>query len=198
MDQSFIKVAEQHISTVDPIFGRLISTQVLAPQEDRGGYFASLCRSIIGQQVSVAAARAINQRFETTTNLSPLKVVNLKEEQIKEIGLSKQKTNYLKDLSAHFVDNPEIYNHLDKQPDQDVIDELVAVKGIGPWTAQMFLMFTLQRPDVFAPDDVGLQKGVVKLYGLESVPPKADLIKIAEKWKPYRTVASFHLWQSLN
>jgi len=155
-------------------------------------------QSFIGQQVSVAAANAIYGRFAERTELDPARGVALELDDIKAIGLSKQKAGYLHDLAEHFVDNPAVYNHLDTQTDEQVIEELTAVKGIGVWTAQMFLMFTLARPDVFAPDDGGLQRGMMKLYGWTELPPKKELAMRAEAWRPYRTVASLHLWQSLD
>lgn len=198
MDKATIRHAETELTRLDPVLGKLIASQQLEPETRSSDYFAALCRSIIGQQVSVAAARAINGRFEEHTGLEPGKVASLDEAACKFIGLSKQKFGYLRDLAAHFVDNPEIYNHLETQSDEQVIAELTEVKGIGVWTAQMFLMFTLGRPDVFAPDDIGLQRGMQKLYGWETVPPKKELVAIAERWQPYRTVASWHLWQSLD
>lgn len=198
MDQSLLRVAEIALQEQDPILGAVIAAQTLQPREPRTDYFHSLCRSIVGQQVSVAAATAIFTRLENTTHLNPAAVVALTEEQTKAIGLSKQKTNYITDLAKHFVENPDIYNHLETQTDEEVIAELTAVKGIGVWTAQMFLMFTLARPDVFAPDDIGLQRAIQNIYTLEPSIAKQSYAKIAEKWKPYRTVASFHLWQSLD
>jgi DNA-3-methyladenine glycosylase II len=198
MDQSALQAAEKELARLDPILGALIATQKLDIRRPRDDYFISLSRSIIGQQVSVAAANAIFGRFETMTKLDPHMVVTLEEEAIKTVGLSRQKAGYLKDLAQHFVDDPTVYNHLDKQTDDQVIAELTDVKGIGVWTAQMFLMFTLNRPDIFAPDDVGLQRAMIKLYGWETVLPKKELVAFAEQWQPYRTVASLHLWHSLD
>lgn len=193
-----IEEAEAALIQLDPVLGALISSQSLRPRAPRADYFSSLCSSIIGQQVSVFAARAILGRFEEATKMDPRNVLSLDENSIKQIGLSRQKATYLHDLAQHFIDNPTIYNHLETQSDEAIITELTAIKGIGPWTAQMFLMFTLARPDIFAPDDVGLQNGMKLLYGWETVPPKKQLVVFAEKWKPYRTVASLHLWESLN
>ena len=181
----------------DPLLGGIIKTQTLVLPPERGGYFASLTRSIIGQQVSVAAARAIATRFEGATAMQPEKMLLLSDDELRAIGLSKQKASYIRDLAAHFAKNPNVYAHLDTLSDDAIILELTAIKGIGVWTAQMFMMFTLQRPDVFAPDDVGLQRAMMRLYSWESLPPKKELIEAAELWRPYRTVASFHLWQSL-
>jgi DNA-3-methyladenine glycosylase II len=198
MTEAFVKEAERALSKLDPALGKLIRSQTLRDRTSRGNYFASLCRSIIGQQVSVAAATAIYNRFEEQTELKPSRVVSLNEAEAKTIGLSRQKTSYLKDLAGHFVEDPAVYNHLETQSDEQVIAELTAVKGIGVWTAQMFLMFTLDRPDVFAPDDVGLQRAMQRLYDWETLPSKKVLIAHAERWQPYRSVASLHLWQLLD
>lgn len=198
MTQDVIAKAEAALKNQDPKLGALITRQTLSPSERPTDYFAALCRSIIGQQVSVAAASAIYSRFEEITNLLPNRTLSITEEEIKIIGLSKQKTLYIKDLAQKFHDNPDVYEHLERQTDEQVIDELIKVKGIGAWTAQMFLMFTLQRPDVFAPDDVGLQRAMMQLYDWDELPKKNDLETVAEAWKPYRTIASLHLWQSLN
>ena len=198
MTEETIRTAENLLTQADPVLGIIIRNQKLAALEPRHDYFASLTRSIIGQQVSVAAARAIAGRFSEKTNMEPLKVVTLSDEEMREIGLSKQKMSYIRDLAGHFATNPTLYNHLSELSDEDVIADLTAIKGIGTWTAQMFLMFTLNRPDVFAPDDVGLQRAMMRLYGWEVLPAKKELLVRSERWRPYRTVASLHLWQSLD
>lgn len=197
MDESTIYIAEKELMRLDPILGSLISIQTLRPKGERRDYFASLCRSIIGQQVSVSSANAVYARLEEKTDTRPLLVCNLEQIDIKYIGLSRQKASYLNDLAAHFIDNPDIYNHLEAQTDNQIIEELTRVRGIGVWTAQMFLMFTLGRPDVFAPDDAGLVKAVCDLYDLKN-PTKAQLVEKSLQWKPFRTTASLHLWHSLH
>jgi DNA-3-methyladenine glycosylase II len=193
---NLLSEAEIALGMIDPVLGAAIARNGGLGERSRGAYFPSLCRSIIGQQVSVAAATAIFARFEALTGLEPAKVVALAEDEIKAVGLSKQKASYLHDLAAHFVRDPQVYGHLDTLSDEEVIADLTAVKGIGRWTAQMFLMFTLGRPDVFPPDDVGLQAAIKNLYGIE--PKKRELEAFAERWKPYRTLACRHLWASLD
>lgn len=193
-----LPTAEAYLVQADPLLGELIKTQTITLSEPRTDYFASLARSIIGQQVSVAAARTIAGRFEAHTNYSPVKTVQLDEDTIRAIGLSRQKARYIHDLAHHFVDNPAVYNHLDALSDDEVITDLTAVRGIGTWTAQMFLMFTLERPDIFAPDDAGLQRAMMQLYKWDVLPPKKDLITTANTWQPYRTIACLHLWHSLD
>lgn len=198
MTEEIIREAEAALAKQDPLLGKLIKSQQLEPLKPRTNYFHSLSRSIIGQQVSVAAANAIFARFEVATNLKPQNYLRLTAKQVKAIGLSGQKAGYIRDLAAHFVADPGRYNHLERQTDEQVIAELTAIKGIGTWTAQMFCIFTLARPDIFAPDDRGLQLGLMKLYDLTELPPKRELEKISEKWAPYRSVASLHLWRSLD
>ena len=193
-----ILLAEKELIKLDPVLGELIKLQSPLVHKPRTNYFFSLCRSIVGQQVSVAAAATIFGRLETATDINPAKIARLSEAQIKAIGLSRQKAGYIKDLAQHFVDNPQVYNHLGQLSDEEVIKDLTEVKGIGVWTAQMFLMFTLVRLDVFAPDDIGLQRALKQLYGWKTVPSKEKLERTAERWRPYRTVACWHLWHSLD
>lgn len=122
--------------------------------------------------------------------------VALSDDQARLIGLSGRKLSYLKDLAEHFVNDSAVFNHLDGLSDDDVISELTQVKGIGVWTAQMFLIFTLHRPDVFAPDDRGLQLAIEKHYGIPA--SRNRLAQLAESWAPYRSTASLHLWKSLD
>ena len=193
-----IAKAEKELQGLDSKLGTLIELQKPLLHKPRTNYFFSLCRSIIGQQVSVAAAATIFGRLEAATDIDPTKIAKLSESAIKAIGLSRQKAGYIKDLAQHFVDDPQVYNHLGQLPDEEVIADLTAVKGIGVWTAQMFLMFTLVRLDVFAPDDIGLQRAMKQLYGWKIVPSKEKLERTAERWRPYRTVACWHLWHSLD
>jgi DNA-3-methyladenine glycosylase II len=188
---------EVDLTVFDKRLASLIRSQTPLAKDSRNGYFFSLCRSIIGQQVSVAAASAIFGRLKTETDMQPSKVAGLSDQQMRAIGLSRQKITYIRDLASHFNDNPNVYNHLDSLPDPEVIAELIAVKGIGVWTSQMFLIFTLDRPDVFPVDDVGIQNAMKLLYEWKDLPSKAELIKLSEKWQPYRTTACLHLWESL-
>lgn len=190
--------AERELSLLDSDMATLIQSNGHISREPREDYFPSLARSIIGQQISVKAAAAIMGRFEFATGMGAKRTAELSEEDARTIGLSGQKYKYLHDLAEHFVRDSMVFDHLDALSDDEVIAELTKVKGIGVWTAQMFLMFTLVRPDVFASDDRGLQLAVQKLYDLPEVPPRSELEEIASKWSPYRTTASYHLWQLLD
>jgi DNA-3-methyladenine glycosylase II len=190
--------AEQELSLLDDVIAALIKSNGHISRDPREGFFPSLARTIIGQQISVKAAAAIIGRFETVTGMDPMKAVALSDEDARTIGLSGQKYKYIHDLAEHFVHDSMVFNHLDTLSDDEVITELTKVKGIGVWTAQMFLMFTLVRPDVFSPDDRGLQLAVQRLYDLPDVPKRSELEDIASKWSPYRTTASYHLWALLD
>lgn len=190
--------AEQYLMDHDSILRKVITENgsiAFRPERD---YFEALASSIISQQISVKAAASIFARFKTQTKLKPERVVSLNEDETKAIGLSGQKARYLKDLADHFVQDSAVFNHLDSLNDDEVISELTRVKGIGVWTAQMFLIFTLHRPDVFAPDDRGLQLAIQKLYGFSKLPGRAELEEFAARWAPYRSIACLHLWHSLD
>jgi DNA-3-methyladenine glycosylase II len=193
-----IAAAEAALQQLDPQLSALIATQAPLNRLRPGPYFAALTRSIISQQVSVAASRAIFARVEAATELDPARINALTLEELRPLGLSRSKAGYIHDLAEHFVRDAAVFDHLDQLPDDEVITELTAVKGIGVWTAQMFLMFTLGRLDIFAPDDVGLQRAIVRLYDLPATPPRAELETLAAKWRPYRTIAAWHLWESLH
>lgn len=188
--------AETDLSGVDPLLGSIISINGTIPLAPPREYFEALSNAIISQQISVKAAAKIYERFREITQLDPQAIAGLTDEDIKTIGLSGQKSRYIADLAKHFVQNSAVFNHLDSLPDDDVIAELTKVKGIGVWTAQMFLIFTLHRPDVFAPDDRGLQLAAERLY--ERSFTRAGLGEFAQRWAPYRSTACLHLWRSLN
>lgn len=189
---------EQALSRIDPVMSALIDRNGPIHHAPDSDYFASLTESIVSQQISVKAAASIFSRFKDATGLDQARVAALSETDARAIGLSGQKYKYLRDLADHFVRDSMVFNHLDTLSDGEVISELTRIKGIGVWTAQMFLMFTLVRMDVFAPDDRGLQLAIKQLYGLSDVPPRSELEAMAEKWSPYRTVASWHLWRLLD
>lgn len=160
-------------------------------------FFAHLCSNIIGQQLSGKAADTIEGRFKKLVGkVTPENVLNAKDQALRDVGMSWGKVSFVKDLSESTKDGRLKTRGLVKLPDEEVIKELVAVKGIGRWTAEMFLMFTLARPDVFPVDDLGIKKGFEKIIGRKW--DKVKSAKFAEKqWKPWRTVASWYLWRSL-
>lgn len=190
--------AERFLVKSDPILGKIIKENGHLDISTQGNYFVSLCESIISQQISVKAAATIYSRFQNKTMLRPEKVLKLSDEEAKLIGLSGQKRQYVRDLARHFVEDSAIFDHLDSLNDDEVVKELTRIKGIGVWTAQMFLMCTLGRPDVFAADDLGVLNAIAKVYNMPKRPTRGEALAIAERWKPYRTTACYHLWHHLD
>lgn len=161
-------------------------------------YFSGLVREIISQQLSGASASAIRGRFEKKVKgkITPGNILKLNEQNLRDCGMAWSKARYVRDLAEKVKNGAVGIDRLDKLPDKKVVKELMAVKGIGPWTAEMFLMFSLGRVDVFPVDDLGIRKSFQKVVGRKLEGEK--LAKFAEKhWKPYRTVASWYLWRSL-
>ena len=160
--------------------------------------FYSLCKSIVGQQISVAAASAIWLRLENKYNIFDkyfFKPTDLKE--LKKIGLSERKAAYLINLSQVFK-NANTYNHWSKLNDQEIYSTLIKIKGIGPWSIKMFMIFCLNRPDIFSADDIGLLKAIGKNYFKNIRPTKDEAENFSLKWKPWRTIASWYLWRSID
>lgn len=196
--EATIANAEEKLKNLDPLLGEIIVAQQPIIREPQTDYFYFLVRAIVSQQVSVAAAKSIFNKLKTATDLNCAFMASMPDQAYRECGISRQKAGYMRDLAQHFVDDPKVFNHLNKLSDEEVIKELTGVKGIGVWTAQIFLMAALVRLDIFAPDDIGLQRAIKKLYGWSEVTPKSELEQIAARWQPYRSVACWHLWESLS
>jgi DNA-3-methyladenine glycosylase II len=165
-------------------------------------HYGALVRSIVGQQLSTKAARAIYTRLTERYGgraPTPDEVLADDPDELKAAaGLSRAKVTYLSSLAEHVLDGSLELGRLDDLPDEDVIAELVAVRGIGVWSAHMFLMFHLQRPDVLPVGDLGIRRAVMQRYGLPELPAPSELEAIAEPWHPYRTLACRYLWRSLD
>ena len=161
--------------------------------------FYTLARSIIGQQISVKAAQAVWNRFESKVKkVNPRNTSDMHFMSMKSCGLSRQKISYLKSLSDAFIFkkiNPKKWK---RYSDEEVINELVQIKGVGRWTAEMFLIFNLCRPDIFPADDLGVIKGICNCYNLKYPINKDIAITMSKKWKPYRSVATWYFWRSLD
>src|SRR5688572_23610876 len=199
--------ARAHLSKADPVMRgiiRRVGPCTLAPKPPRA-YFVTLCKSIYTQQISTRIATILYGRFSAQfprRTPTPARVVeflsNGDAELIKRCGLSRQKRAYIVDLAQHFASNQIPTRRLARMSDDEVIDALVRVKGVGRWTAEMFLIFVLNRPDVLPVDDLGLREAVKKAYGLKDRPKAVELREIAKKVEPFRTVATWYLWRSLN
>ena len=162
--------------------------------------FQALAHAIVSQQLSTKAAATIARRFDALFDdaPAPARLASVTDQQLRTVGLSVQKVGYLRDLSARIESGALPLAALDGLPDQDVIELLTEVKGIGRWTAEMFLMFRLHRPDVLPVGDLGIVKAVQRAYGLRKAPDPKRLTKIGEPWRPYRSVACWYLWASLH
>ena len=187
-----------HLTRRDRVLRRLIPRFGDACLSSRGDAFVTLARSIVGQQISVKAAQSVWQRFETLPRrMTPASVLKLKVDDMRAAGLSARKVEYLVDLALHF-DAGKI--HVDEwvaMDDESIIAELVAIRGIGRWTAEMFLMFHLLRPDVLPLDDVGLLKGISTNYFSGEPVSRSEAREVADGWAPWRSVATWYMWRSL-
>jgi len=162
--------------------------------------FKALIRAIVGQQLSTKAAATIFSRFEGLFEAfpTPSQVLGVPDERLRAVGLSSQKLGYLRDLCARIQEGRLPLGVLDRMDDEAVIEALTQVKGVGRWTAEMFLIFRLQRPDVLPVGDLGIVKAVQRAYKLRKAPSPDRLTRIGEAWRPYRSVACWYLWASLN
>lgn len=194
-------LAEQQLKTVDPVLADLIERHgpcTLIPDDD---LFGSLCESILCQQVSAKAGASICRHFRglfPSGKPTPRKVARLDEENLRSAGVSPQKQGYLKDLARHCADGTIDLRFLDTLPDEEISRQLLAVKGVGPWTVTMFLIFALNRTDVLPVADLGLRRAVQLAYGLAEPPEPEKLRELAGPWHPYETIAAWYLWRSLD
>jgi len=189
--------AKIFLSQKDKTLAKIITQYTGETLVSRGSAFFSLARAIVGQQISVKAADSVWKKLETGIGkVLPPNVIKASDETLRACGLSRQKVLYLKELSLFFTNNPD--NDWHKKNDAEVVTILVSIKGIGKWSAEMFLIFHLLRPDVFPVADLGLQKAIEKHYNKGKKMPPDKMKKLSEKWKPYRTVATWYLWRSLD
>jgi DNA-3-methyladenine glycosylase II len=193
----------RHLSRRDRVLRKLIPRFGDARLQSRGDAFTTLARSIVGQQISVRAAQSVWDRFAARvggrpTRLQPDAVREVPVSQLREAGLSARKVEYLLDLAAHFVDGRVHVAQWAAMDDEAIIDELVAIRGIGRWTAEMFLIFHLMRPDVLPVDDLGLLKGISVNYFSGEPVSRAEAREVGEAWSPFRSVATWYIWRSLD
>jgi DNA-3-methyladenine glycosylase II len=171
--------------------------------QSRGDAFTTLARSIVGQQISVKAAQSVWERFVAVvggplTRLAPASVLLVEVQALRGAGLSARKAEYLGDLARHFESGAVHVHQWQKMDDEDIIDELVAIRGIGRWTAEMFLIFHLMRPNVLPIDDLGLIKGISVNYFSGEPVSRAEAREVGEAWTPFRSVATWYIWRSLD
>ena len=191
--------ATRELGAADPVMGALINRYKGLTLASRGDAFQTLARSIVGQQISVKAAQSVWDRFATAVGaMQPNHVLQLSVEQLRACGLSGQKVNYLRDLSARFAEGAIDASRWHDMDDEDLIDELTEVKGIGRWTAEMFLIFYLTRPDVFPLADIGLQRAMELHYNKGRKLSDRRIATLGKLWSPWRSVATWYLWRSLD
>lgn len=179
--------------------GRLINAYPDARFGSRGSAFETLLRAIVGQQISVKAAQSVWERLAAKARqVSPERIRTMRAETLRSCGLSRQKVTYIRDLASHFSTGKLRPRGFHAKSDQELIDLLCDVRGIGQWTAEMFLIFHLNRPDVYPLQDIGLVRAVEKSYQGGKQISKPELIAIGEQWRPWRTVATWYLWRSLD
>jgi len=188
-----------HLMKKDRVMNRLIPQFGDACLQTRGDAFITLARSIVGQQISVKAAQTIWDRFALLPKkLSPANVLKLKVDDMRAAGLSVRKVEYLVDLALHFDNGAVHVKAWEAMDDEAIIDELTAIRGIGRWTAEMFLIFHLMRPNILPLDDVGLINGISKSYFSGDVVSRSDGREVAAAWAPYCSVATWYIWRSLD
>ncbi len=192
----------RHLSKVDPKLGKVIAVHSVPELKPTTEFFRYLVESILSQQLSVKASDTIIARFKKMFGRkkfpTPKDILATPAEELRSVGISGMKVNFLKDLSAKILDKTLQFKRLSVLSDEEVISHLTQVKGIGPWTAEMFLMFALARPDVFSYGDLGLKNAMKKIYKLPDHPTLQQAERISAKWKPYRTYAARYLWKSLD
>jgi DNA-3-methyladenine glycosylase II len=193
--------AGRHLSASDPIFARIVEQVGPVQIAARPARFHALVRAIIFQQLAGAAATTIFNRFVKQIGggrfPTPARVLAATDEEMRACGLSRGKTLYLRDLATHVRDRRLNFHRFSGMEDEEIIIDLTRVKGIGRWTAEMFLMFNLHRPDVMPGGDLGLRNALAKAYGMDKPPGPKEIVAFAERWRPYRTAAAWYLWQSL-
>jgi DNA-3-methyladenine glycosylase II len=201
--------ARKKLAAADPTMGALIErigkidlkTRLRRRSEEKpADAYGALLRAIVGQQLSTKAARTIYGRvcnlFGGTTP-SPEQLLEASEEDLRGAGLSGRKVEYIRDLASHVLSGELELDRLDQLSDEEAIEEIVAVRGLGQWTAEMFLLFHLERPDVLSGGDLGIRKAVQVEYGLDAMPAPQRVLEIGEPWRPHRSLASLYLWESL-
>ena len=189
----------KHLMKKDRVMKRLIPQFKDAALESRGDAFVTLARSIVGQQISVKAAQTVWDRFALLPKgMTPSNVLRLKVDDMRAAGLSARKVEYLVDLALHFDDQRLRVDTWAGLGDEEIIGELVAIRGIGRWTAEMFLIFHLMRPNVLPLDDVGLINGISRSYFSGEMVSRSDAREVAAAWAPYCSVATWYIWRSLD
>lgn len=187
-----------HFNAKDPVMAAVIRETGAFKLSRNRNYFIVLCKAIIAQQISTKAAESINRRFQglfAGQTPTPEKVTKISDSKLRQSGLSGQKVKYLKDLGVRFLDGSIRPHRLTYQNNEEVIETLTSVYGIGRWTAEMFLVFSLGRIDVLPLGDLGLKAGIKKIYNMRSLPSPKKMLALGKKWHPMETVATWYAWR---
>ena len=195
MTQAAIRVLKK-----DPKLAKIINHVGKYQIRTSRNYYESLVEAIITQQLAGSAAKAISNRFHSLYGKSfpkPIDVINTSDSKLRKTGLSRMKIEYIKELSKAIESKKLKMRSISKLSDEEVVEQLTQIKGIGRWTAEMFLIFSLGRMDVLPVGDLGLRKGIQLYNSADELPNAAEIEKLAEKWRPYRTVATWYIWKSL-
>ena len=191
--------AKKELKKNDKKLGKIIDSYPKDFLFSKSDPFLTLARSIVGQQISVKAAQSVwDKLILKVKKVNPKVIQKMHSNALRSAGLSRQKVIYLKNLSHAFINKELNINSWNKMSDEEIIEDLIKIKGIGRWTAEMFLIFNLCRPDIFPLDDIGMIKGLCKCYNMNYPLNKETLTKIGDKWRPYRSVATWYLWRSLD
>jgi len=197
---NFWDSAKRSLARRDPVMAAIMRAHPKIFLVRRGEPFMTLARAIVGQQISVKAAQSVWDRVVACVGgeVSPQTILGRERPLLRACGLSDRKTEYIADLAQHFANGSIHVHRWPAMGDEEIIAELVAVRGIGRWTAEMFLIFSLLRPDVFPLDDLGLQKGIRVAYFANRKVALSTMRRIGERWRPWRSVATWYLWRSLD
>lgn len=198
-----LRIAEKYLYKKDPVIAGLIDRFVPCTIKPHRDYYGELVSSVVGQQLSVKAAATIWQRVLDMFGgkmPKPQELLKVDDQKLRDAGLSWSKVSYIKDLAQHVLDGRLDLEHISTMPNEQLIEQLVAVKGIGEWSTHMFMIFSLGRLDVLPAGDLGIRKGLMQNYKLKDLPDPATCITIANKigWHPYESVASWYIWKSLD
>ena len=195
------KIILEHFDENDAVMAEVIRRMGPFKLKRNRNYFQVLCKAIVGQQISIKAAESIFHRFQGLfVNSRPTaeKVESIPEQKLRGVGLSTQKVKYLKDLSAKFLDGSVRPHRMAYQDNEEIIRQLTSVYGVGRWTAEMFLIFSLNRMDVLPVGDLGLRAGVQQLYNMRALPTPVKVRSVGKKWQPYQTVGTWYTWRSMD
>ena len=185
----------------DKYLGTVVSKIEIPSFANERDFFISLSKYVIYQQLSIKSARSIYDRFIglfQNSIINPQNFKKISDTSLLQIGISRSKIIYINNIANRFINDKSFLNNINQMSDQDIVNQLIVIKGIGPWTCDMFLMFTLNRLDILPIKDLGIKKGIQKLFKLKKIPTDDFMIKKSKQWSPYRTIACLYLWKLID